>query len=201
MLETGPHAGLLPRTVTMLGSHAPGCDWWSRHYDDIYGEVKECLLLTLGCDNTYPHQYTGISNSVLLAVRMRSARASLFWKVWFATNAFACSLAVAMDTTAQQGLPPFSSSSSVLLLQRIPGHTPATAASVQGMVCDETGRGVAGVSITATRAGVAIRNVTSNSEGIFRMLDLPLGAYQFDAGKDGFSPEALSAVQLTGGEL
>jgi hypothetical protein len=87
------------------------------------------------------------------------------------------------------------------MLQRIPGHTPATTASVQGMVRDETGRAVPGVTITATRGSVAIRSVTSNSEGIFRMLELPLGIYQLQAGKDGFSPEALSGVQLTGGEL
>ena len=132
---------------------------------------------------------------------MRNARASLFWKVWFVTNAFACTLAVAMDTPAQQGLPPFSSSSSVLMLQRIPGHSPATTASVQGVVRDETGRAVPGVTISASRAGVAVRSVMSNSEGIFRMLDLPLGTYQFQAGRDGFSPEALSGVQLTSGEL
>ncbi len=87
------------------------------------------------------------------------------------------------------------------MLQRIPGHSPATAASVQGVVRDETGRAVPGVTITASRAGVAIRSIMSNSEGIFRMLDLPLGTYQFQAGRDGFSPEALSGVQLTGGEL
>ena len=87
------------------------------------------------------------------------------------------------------------------MLQRIPGHTAATTASVQGMVHDEAGRAVPGVTITAIRAGVAIRTVTSNSEGIFRMLDLPLGTYRFQAGKNGFSPEALSGIQLTGGEL
>jgi len=58
-----------------------------------------------------------------------------------------------------------------------------------------------GVKITAIRSRIAIRSVVSNSEGIFRMLDLPLGTYQIRAEKEGFSPAILSAAQMTSGEL
>ncbi len=85
--------------------------------------------------------------------------------------------------------------------QRIPGHAPATTASVQGIVRNAQGRGIPGVKITAVRAGAAVRSTVSNSEGIFRMLDLPLGDVQLSAEKEGFSPLTLSATRLVSGEL
>jgi hypothetical protein len=132
---------------------------------------------------------------------MRAARASLFWKVLVAANVLPCTLAAAMDMPVQQSLPPISSSSSVVMFQRIPGHFAANSASVQGVTRDVEGRALSGVKVTAIRGGVAVRSVISDSEGIFRLLDLPLGTYQLQAEKDDYSPETLSGAQLAGGEL
>jgi carboxypeptidase family protein len=132
---------------------------------------------------------------------MEARKASLFGKFLAAASAFACAVSVAMDVPSQQESPPFSSSYSVNLMQRIPGHVPASTASLQGIVRDTAGRPVPGVTISARRAGGPIRTAVSNSEGIFRLLDLPLGTYQIGAEKDGFAPETLSATQLISGEL
>ncbi len=106
-----------------------------------------------------------------------------------------------MQGDTQQLPPSVSSSSSVVLPQRIPGHASSASSSIQGIVRDVEGRSLPGVKITAIRSRIAIRSVVSNSEGIFRMLDLPLGTYQIRAEKEGFSPAILSAAQMTSGEL
>jgi len=132
---------------------------------------------------------------------MQARKTSLLWMAWLVPTALACTFARAMQGDTQQIPPPVSSSSSVVLQQRIPGHPAAASSSVQGIVRDVQGRSLSGVKITAIRSGVGIRSVISNSEGIFRMLDLPLGTYQLQAEKEGFLPAILSAAQLTSGEL
>jgi len=124
----------------------------------------------------------------------------LICKTWCATTTLACSLAMAADLPMQQTAPPISSTASVPG-QQIPGHTPSPTASVQGIARDTQGQVLPGVKITAVRAGVAVRSVISNGEGIFRLLDLPLGSYEIQAEKEGFAPETLTGTQLKSGEL
>ncbi len=88
-----------------------------------------------------------------------------------------------------------------MLWQRIPGHAASTSASVQGMAHDGQGRALPGVKITALRSGAAVRTVLTNGEGIFRLLDLPLGSYQLRAEREGLVSLEFPAGQLTGGQL
>ncbi|MGC2112213.1 MAG: carboxypeptidase-like regulatory domain-containing protein [Candidatus Korobacteraceae bacterium] len=113
----------------------------------------------------------------------------------------------------QQPPPPYSSSSSVVAWQRIPGHAPGNTASIQGIVRDPQGRSLAGAKITVIRSGTPIcpvvtsRSATpvcpvvTDSEGVFRLLDLPLGNYQLRAEKDDFAPVDFPSAKLDGGEL
>ncbi|MGA2371174.1 MAG: carboxypeptidase-like regulatory domain-containing protein [Candidatus Korobacteraceae bacterium] len=132
---------------------------------------------------------------------MQARKTSLLWMAWLVPAAFACTFVVAAEGDTQQIAPPIVSSSSVVMQQRIPGHPAAASSSVQGIVRDVQGRSLPGVKITAIRSGGGIRSVISDSEGIFRLLDLPLGTYQLQAEKEGFLSASISGARLTSGEL
>ena len=144
---------------------------------------------------------------------MLGARASLVWKVWSATTALACTFALAREMSLQQPAPPYSSSSSSVAWQKIPGHPAATTASIQGIVRDAQGRPLAGVKITVLRSGTPlcpvltsrssapVCPVVTDSEGVFRLLDLPAGNYQLRAERDDYSAVEVPSSKLSGGEL
>jgi hypothetical protein len=92
---------------------------------------------------------------------------------------------------ATPGTPPTPS------IQRIPGHIPRNAASVQGTVTDSnTKLGIPGVKISLLRAGVAIGETLTNAEGIFRLIELAPGTYELKAEKDGFQSVDLPGFRI-----
>lgn len=125
---------------------------------------------------------------------MDVARASLLNKVWLPQAAILCLSALGAIAWGQTPAPP--NSSPPPTVQRIPGHIPATTAALQGTVRDPQGRGVPGVKVSLVHAGVRVSEKLTDAEGIFRILDLPPGAYELKAEKEGFRPLDLPSVEL-----
>src|SRR5262245_31989032 len=71
-------------------------------------------------------------------------------------------------------------------------------ASISGTVSDETKAGIPGATVTvkSTETG-AVRVVTTDEAGNYRVLALPVGAYQLTAEKEGFTPELQTGINLT----
>ena len=134
---------------------------------------------------------------------MRSAGTSLCRTTGRVAGVLVCTLALAAGLPAQQA-PPCSAnttSSSVVMWQRIPGHSANPAGAIQGMVCDVDGHALPGVKISVLRNGAAVQPVLSDGEGIFRLLNVPPGIYQLRAEKEGFSSIDFPNTQVTNGEL
>lgn len=86
-------------------------------------------------------------------------------------------------------------------VQRIPGHVPANAASLQGRVTDpQTKLGIPEVKVSLLQAGVVVRETSTNAEGIFRLVDLAQGTYELKAEKEGFPPFDLPSLRIKGPE-
>ena len=163
-------------------------------------KVKRCLPTNRSCDTK-----EGPPNSVHRSVRSSTVRVKsrsivligiTCCSITFLSRGFA----QAPDTAPQQQVSVCSGNTSAVLGQQVLGHT-LTTASIQGVTCDTQGRILPGVTITATRAGVAMKPVASNGEGIFRLPQLPLGTYDIRAEKDGYTRQSLKGTELKGGEL
>ena len=86
-------------------------------------------------------------------------------------------------------------------VQRIPGHLPTNAASLQGTVKNpQTSLGIPGVKISLLRAGVVAREKLTDGEGIFRLVELTPGTYELKAEKQGFQVLDLPSFQIKGPE-
>jgi hypothetical protein len=86
-------------------------------------------------------------------------------------------------------------------VQRIPGHTAANAASLQGTIRDaQTKLAIPGVKISLVRAGGVVDEKWTDAEGIFRLLGLAPGIYELKAEKPGFQTLDVSSVQVKGAE-
>ena len=131
---------------------------------------------------------------------VKAASLLLIGTAWCAMTLLACSVAVASDTQTQQPVSLCAGASSDVLSQQVLGHALSTA-SIQGVTCDTQGRILPGVTITVLRAGVPMKPVASNGEGIFRVPRLPVGTYEIRAERDGYKPQTLSSAHLKGGEL
>jgi hypothetical protein len=133
---------------------------------------------------------------------MQSAKTSLLWSTGFVFAVLACTLATAASLLAQPSPSPCSSTStgsSVVMWQRIPGHTPDPTGAIEGVVCDVEGHTLPGVKISLLRSSTP--SVLTNGEGIFRLLSVPPGNYQLRAEKESFSSIDLPNTQVTNGEL
>jgi hypothetical protein len=116
-------------------------------------------------------------------MKMDLARASLFMKAWIYSAALLCLLASTGTISGQ--------------VQRIPGHTPANTASLQGTVRDSgTKVGIPGVKVSLLRAGIVVREKSTDGEGIFRFIDLASGIYELKAEKQGFQEVQLPSLQI-----
>lgn len=72
---------------------------------------------------------------------------------------------------------------------RIPGQQLPQIGSVAGTVRDQDGRGVPGATVRVqARQGQAVFTATTNSEGIYRLNNLPSGVYDVAASASGFAP-------------
>jgi hypothetical protein len=81
------------------------------------------------------------------------------------------------------------------------GQAQANAADLQGTVKDATGAVVANATVTARNAATNIsRNVTSNDEGFYRIVNLPPGDYEVTVEAANFKKAVLTKVTVTIGQ-
>jgi hypothetical protein len=92
-----------------------------------------------------------------------------------------------------------------LLLLATPGlaHAQATATTgqIEGIVADESGAAIPGVTVTAVNADTGFqRSATSDASGLYRLNLLPLGTYELEAQLQGFAGIKRSGLRLQVGE-
>lgn len=80
----------------------------------------------------------------------------------------------------------------VAVPQRIPGQS-ARPASIQGVVRDETGRGVPGVEVVIRDPE---RRASTNADGVFRFLDVRPGEYELRLTREGFAPLSQRGLRI-----
>ena len=74
--------------------------------------------------------------------------------------------------------------------------------SVTGTVTDPSGAVVAGAQVTITNEGTGLkRQTTTDSEGTYRVLDLPQGNYTIEVATTGFKPLKVSNVPVVIGQV
>lgn len=87
------------------------------------------------------------------------------------------------------------------LLGLAAGQAQSNMADLQGVVSDQTGAVLPGVSLTATNVETGIiRTVTTNEEGLYQIPLLPPGSYELRAEFAGFATNVLRGIQLTVGQ-
>ena len=76
-----------------------------------------------------------------------------------------------------------------------------SSASIDGVVTDESGAALPGVSVTATSAALQVPQLTTvtDGQGQYRFLDLPRGTYQVRFELSGFEPLLREELVLTAG--
>ena len=73
------------------------------------------------------------------------------------------------------------------LVCAVTARTQAISGSIRGTVTDGTGAVVTGAKITVTSAETGLqRSVTSNAEGAYVLLELPVGHYRLETEAAGF---------------
>ncbi len=86
--------------------------------------------------------------------------------------------------------------------QRIPRQAAPTTAALEGILKEPGGRGVGGMSLTLRHLATgAIRQTTTNAEGVFRLRDLPPGMYDLRAEGEGFATFTRAGLRLDAGEV
>ena len=70
--------------------------------------------------------------------------------------------------------------------------------SITGTVADSTGAALTGVGVTVveTQTGVHYKGDTTNGQGIYRVINLPVGQYSLTFTKDGFKTYTRSGVTV-----
>ena len=89
-----------------------------------------------------------------------------------------------------------------LLITAAPPHAHAqVSASINGIVSDPSGASISGaeLSLKNTETG-ATRAATTNGEGRYEVLGLPVGAYELTATKSGFQPLTVGGIHLVVGQ-
>src|SRR5215469_10700486 len=70
-------------------------------------------------------------------------------------------------------------------------------ATIRGVVTDPTGAVVAGVQVTATNTSTGVsRSTTSQPNGLYEFLQLPVGPYSVSVTKEGFKTYKSSGIVL-----
>jgi hypothetical protein len=87
-------------------------------------------------------------------------------------------------------------------VRRIPEHSTSAKASLQGRVRDEEDRAVPGVAlkIRSLSSGSSFET-TTDAEGIFRLRDVPLDAYELRTEREGYEPLVVERVQVSAAGL
>lgn len=78
-------------------------------------------------------------------------------------------------------------------------HAQQTLGAINGTVTDSSGAAVQGAKVTARNTGTNLQvSGTSNAEGSFSFVDLPLGIYAVTFSKDGFQTQVYSQTLVQG---
>jgi hypothetical protein len=81
-----------------------------------------------------------------------------------------------------------------------PAKAQQTLGSINGSVTDASGATMQAVNVTARNTGTNLKIVrTSNNDGSFSFVDLPVGVYEVTFSKDGFKTEVFSRVLVEAG--
>ena len=74
-------------------------------------------------------------------------------------------------------------------------------AAISGVVTDASGAGIPEVGVTAKNLETGtVRTATTDSEGRYRLLEIPLGAYEVTAAKEGFQTAVRGGLHLSVGQ-
>ena len=80
------------------------------------------------------------------------------------------------------------------------GAQTSTEGSIRGVIRDQQGAVLAGVTVTATSpTALGLHTVTSDSTGLYRLVNLPPGEYTIAATMDGFAPFSREHVLMRAG--
>src|SRR5712675_1789323 len=86
--------------------------------------------------------------------------------------------------------------------QRIPRQVSRKTAALQGIVRDNTARGVVGAMIALTnRATGATRTISADADGVFRLTELAPGTYLLLVQSDGFEKLTRDDLRLGAGDV
>jgi hypothetical protein len=89
-----------------------------------------------------------------------------------------------------------------VLAAAAPAFAQRTTATIRGTVTDQTGAVVPGVTVTAKNAATGFtRTVTTNTDGIYVLSDLPVGTYSLTAELSGFKTITKSGMELNVAEV
>src|SRR5437667_8488316 len=81
------------------------------------------------------------------------------------------------------------------------GQSQANTGTIEGIVNDPSGRAVAGTQVTVTNLGTNFtRNLTTDAEGRFRALLLPLGPYKITLKAPNFATLIREGLDLAVGQ-
>jgi len=103
-----------------------------------------------------------------------------------------CSFVMLSTAHAQQ---PAAESPQSQTDRRIPERAPANTTSLQGVVRDQQGRAVPGVTVEL-RGGALSYSTVTGAEGIFRLRDMLLGVYELTLTRAGFETLLILEVKL-----
>jgi len=136
-----------------------------------------------------PHPVLVFSSDFVLTMKIDSTRALQFMKAWTSPALLLCLVALPAVLLGQ--------------VQRIPGHTPINATSLQGTVTvkdPQTRLAIPGVKISLIRPGAPVLEKWTDAEGIFRFVDLAPGTYELKAEKQGFQAIDVPGLQINSPE-
>jgi hypothetical protein len=86
--------------------------------------------------------------------------------------------------------------------QPLPGKAPQKAGAVQGLVRDTSGRPIGGATATLRNLATGeIRKATANAEGVFRLVDVPVGEYELGIAGTGYETLVEGNVKVAAGDL
>src|SRR5437899_2551249 len=76
-----------------------------------------------------------------------------------------------------------------------------TSASIDGVVTDESGAALPGVTVTATSPALQVQTLTmtTDGQGHYRFIDLPRGTYQLRFEIQGFEPLVRQSLEVNAG--
>jgi Carboxypeptidase regulatory-like domain len=85
----------------------------------------------------------------------------------------------------------------LVLLAPAIGNAQTINGSISGAVTDQNGSAISGATIKVTKVGTgAMREATTNSEGIYRIVGLPVGIYAVRVEQSGFQPQVNERVDV-----